>query len=57
MREGLPVLPLEVLLLLKLHAWHDHMIAPEPYKQIKLTANVVDIRLTLKTVPTELDGD
>lgn len=56
MREGLPVLPLEVLLLLKLHAWHDHMIAPELYKQIKLTANVADIRLTLKTVLLSLTG-
>ncbi|KAK0224940.1 hypothetical protein EDD85DRAFT_778052 [Armillaria nabsnona] len=55
-REGLPVLPLEVLLLLKLHAWHNHMIAPEPYKQIKLTANVADIRLTLKTVLLSLTG-
>ncbi|KAK0184048.1 hypothetical protein F5146DRAFT_1076707 [Armillaria mellea] len=54
--EGLPLLPLEVLLLLKLHAWHHHMTTSEPYNQRKLTTNVADIRQTLKVVLLSLTG-
>ncbi|KAK0212188.1 hypothetical protein DFS33DRAFT_1249693 [Desarmillaria ectypa] len=49
-KEALPLVPLEVLLLHKLQGWHDHMTAPEPHKQRKQTADVADVRRTLKIV-------
>ncbi|KAK0184010.1 hypothetical protein F5146DRAFT_1006897 [Armillaria mellea] len=56
MREGLPVVPLEALLLLKLQTWHDCMMAPEPYQQRKLATDARDIRLTLKVVLLSFTG-
>ncbi|KAK0491957.1 hypothetical protein EDD18DRAFT_530548 [Armillaria luteobubalina] len=55
-KESLPVVPLEVLLLHKLQGWHAHLTAPEPYKQRKQTADVVDIRRILKIVLQCLTG-
>ncbi|KAK0209832.1 hypothetical protein IW262DRAFT_1281177 [Armillaria fumosa] len=49
-KEALPLVPLEILLLHKLQGWHDHMTAPEPHKQKKQTVDVADVRRTLKIV-------
>ncbi|KAK0431811.1 hypothetical protein EV421DRAFT_1852111 [Armillaria borealis] len=54
--EALPLVPLEVLLLHKLQGWHDHSIAPEPHKRRKQTADIADIRCTLKIVLRSLTG-
>ncbi len=55
-KEALPLVPLEVLLLHKLQGWHDHMTAPEPHKQKKQTVDVMDVRRTLKIVLQSLTG-
>ncbi|KAK0231739.1 hypothetical protein EDD85DRAFT_775433 [Armillaria nabsnona] len=55
-KEALPLVPLEVLLLHKLQGWHDHMMAPEPHKQKKQTVDVADVRRTLKIVLQSLTG-
>ncbi|KAK0491958.1 hypothetical protein EDD18DRAFT_1358382 [Armillaria luteobubalina] len=49
-KEALPLVPLEILLLHKLQGWHDHMTASEPHKQKKQTVDVADVRRTLKIV-------
>ncbi|PBK64654.1 hypothetical protein ARMSODRAFT_892778 [Armillaria solidipes] len=55
-KEALPLVPLGVLLLHKLQGWHDHTIAPEPHKRRKQTADIADIRCTLKIVLRSLTG-
>ncbi|KAK0431809.1 hypothetical protein EV421DRAFT_1925510, partial [Armillaria borealis] len=55
-KEALPLVPLEVLLLHKLQGWHDHMTAPEPHKQKKQTVDVADVRRTLEIVLRSLTG-
>ncbi|KAK0231910.1 hypothetical protein EDD85DRAFT_775252 [Armillaria nabsnona] len=55
-KEALPLVPLEVLLLHKLQGWHDHITATEPHKQRKQIADVADIRCTLKIVLRSLAG-
>ncbi|KAK0190125.1 hypothetical protein F5146DRAFT_932209 [Armillaria mellea] len=55
-KEGLPLVPLEMLLLHKLQGWYDHMTAPEPHKQKKQTVDVADVRRTLKIVLQGLTG-
>ncbi|KAK0209840.1 hypothetical protein IW262DRAFT_1281008, partial [Armillaria fumosa] len=56
-KNELPLVPLEVLLLHKLQGWRDHMTASEPYKQMKQTADVADIRCILKIVLRSLTGN
>ncbi|PBK58631.1 hypothetical protein ARMSODRAFT_900259 [Armillaria solidipes] len=56
-KNGLPLVPLEVLLLHKLQGWHDHMTASEPHKQTKQTADVADIRCLLKIILQSLTGN
>ncbi|KAK0491886.1 hypothetical protein EDD18DRAFT_1012853, partial [Armillaria luteobubalina] len=56
-KNGLPVVPLEVLLLHKLQGWHDNMTASEPYKQMKQTADAADVRCMLKVVLQSLTGN
>ncbi|KAK0190128.1 hypothetical protein F5146DRAFT_1139668 [Armillaria mellea] len=56
-KESLPLVPLEVLLLHKLQGWHDHMTAMEPHKQGKQHVDVADIRCTLKIVLQSLTGN
>ncbi|KAK0190127.1 hypothetical protein F5146DRAFT_931472 [Armillaria mellea] len=56
MKESLPIVPLEVLLLHKLQGWHDHITATEPHKQRKQHTDVMGIRCTLKIVLQSLTG-
>ncbi|KAK0190132.1 hypothetical protein F5146DRAFT_1054167 [Armillaria mellea] len=56
-KQGLPLVPLEVLLLHKLKGWRDHMRASKRYKRIKQTADVADIRCILKIVLRSLKGN
>ncbi|PBK58423.1 hypothetical protein ARMSODRAFT_900489 [Armillaria solidipes] len=55
--NGLPLVPLEVLLLHKLQGWHNHMTASEPHKQRKQTADVADIRCLLQIILQSLTGN
>ncbi|KAK0431319.1 hypothetical protein EV421DRAFT_1720663 [Armillaria borealis] len=56
-KNGLPIVPLEVLLLHKLQGWHDHMTASELHKQTKQTADVADIRCLLQIMLQSLTGN
>ncbi|KAK0209836.1 hypothetical protein IW262DRAFT_1415562 [Armillaria fumosa] len=56
-KNGLPLVPLEVLLLHKLQGWHNHIKARERYKREKQTADVADIRCILKIVLRSLTGN
>ncbi|KAK0430071.1 hypothetical protein EV421DRAFT_1938148 [Armillaria borealis] len=56
-KNGLPLVPLEVLLLHKLQGWHDHMTASEPHKQRKQTTDVADIRCLLQIILQSLTGN
>ncbi|KAK0491953.1 hypothetical protein EDD18DRAFT_1080231 [Armillaria luteobubalina] len=56
-KNGLPLVPLEVLLLHKLQGWHHHIKAREWYKRKKQTADVADIRCILKIVLRSLTGN
>ncbi|KAK0491889.1 hypothetical protein EDD18DRAFT_1358317 [Armillaria luteobubalina] len=56
-KDGLPLVPLKVLLLHTLQGCHDHMTASEPYKQMKQTVNVADVQCILKIVTRSLTGN
>ncbi len=55
-KNALPLVPLDVLLLHKLQGWHDHMTASESHKKIKQTADVADIRCILEIILQNLTG-
>ncbi|PBK85831.1 hypothetical protein ARMGADRAFT_893765, partial [Armillaria gallica] len=50
MKNGLPLVPLEVFPLHKLQGWHDHMMVSELHKQRKQTADVADIQCILEII-------
>ncbi|KAK0491914.1 hypothetical protein EDD18DRAFT_1185348 [Armillaria luteobubalina] len=56
-KNGLPLVPVEVLLLHKLQGWHDNMTASEPHKQMKQTTDAADVRCMLKIVLQTLTGN